>query len=125
MNTPYCKICGKMYGIEVHHIIKRSQCKPLEHCKLNLIGLCEEHHRGTYGVHGKQGHELDKRLRREFRDKLELLFDREHFTKEEIRQTLNISDRACESLCKLIKSNKGVFNREDIIIACMGGKKEI
>lgn len=29
-----------------------------------VVALCNEHHRGTYGVHGKHGHDLDIRLKR-------------------------------------------------------------
>ena len=49
--TRYCKVCGNPYT-ELHHIMFRSEVKALEHCKLNLVNLCVEHHKGTYGVHG-------------------------------------------------------------------------
>lgn len=29
-----------------------------------IVPLCPEHHRGTFGVHGKYGHDLDIRLKK-------------------------------------------------------------
>jgi hypothetical protein len=115
----YCVICAKAYS-EEHHIIFRSKARFLVNCDLNKIFLCEEHHRGKQGVHAKNGHTLDKKLKSDFEEKLNLLFDKDNFTREEIRKTLNISDRATDSLCKLLKCQKGVFSRVDIIRACMG-----
>lgn len=49
--------------VEAHHIIKgRGKRKACETGQSTIM-LCYEHHRGTYGVHGKQGHELDMRLK--------------------------------------------------------------
>lgn len=56
-----CSICGSNHLVEVNHIIFRSQAPTLVDCKHNLILLCYEHHRGTNGVHGSKGHELDER----------------------------------------------------------------
>ncbi|WP_242976237.1 hypothetical protein [Clostridium sporogenes] len=42
---------------------------------------------------------------------------------EEIKDKLGISTNAVKSLSKLIKQKNGVFTRESIIIACMGGKR--
>ncbi|MDP4147584.1 MAG: hypothetical protein Q8936_24475, partial [Bacillota bacterium] len=70
----YCEICleDDIYRLgELHHIMFRSECKPLENCKLNHIHLCASHHRGTNGVHGKNGHSLDRKLKLKFQNKLE------------------------------------------------------
>lgn len=117
----YCEVCGAQ-ATESHHIVKRSEVKALIKCEMNQVYLCTECHRGTYGVHGKHGHKLDKKLKLNFQNKLELIFDKELFTREEIRQALNVSERATDSLCKLMKSNKCMFNRLEIIRACLGGK---
>ena len=119
INERYCIICGKSFS-EVHHVIYRNKASFLVNCELNKVNLCENHHRGTKGVHAKNGHALDLKLKSDFEEKLNLLFDREYFTREDIKESLNISDRAVNSLCKLLKSYKGLFNRNDIINRCMG-----
>lgn len=58
-----CKICGSTNLVEEHHIIKgRGKRKACE-TEQSKIMLCWEHHHGTYGVHGKQGHGLDMLLK--------------------------------------------------------------
>lgn len=121
MNDIKWCICGQR-ATELHHIVFRSQCKPLEHCKLNQVYLCQEHHRGTKGIHGKRGHKLDIKLKLEFQNKLEMLLDKQYLTREDIQEVLQISDKALNSLCKTIKCGKGKFIREEVIRACMGGK---
>lgn len=113
--------CG-LIAREKHHIVFRSQVKQLENCKLNHIYLCAECHRGTNGVHGKNGHELDRKLKLQFQNKLEFLFSKEYLTKKDIKEILGIKDNAVDSLCKLMKQEKGMFNRDDVIRACMGGR---
>ena len=43
--------------------------------------LCEAHHRGTYGVHGREGKFIDEKLKRECQAKYELTNSREEFMK--------------------------------------------
>lgn len=57
----HCYVCGR-YGTENHHCIKASNRKHSDKYKL-IVGLCPEHHRGTSGVHGRDGHELDEYLK--------------------------------------------------------------
>lgn len=117
-----CFVCGSYYNTELHHRVFRSQCKPLENCKLNHIYLCPEHHRGENGVHGKNGHKLDKLIKLQFQNNLEILWDKHFLIREEIKDVLKISDKALDRLLKaLIKSNDK-YIREDVIRACMGGK---
>lgn len=118
-----CWVCGSSIGVELHHTIFRSQVKALQNCKLNFTYLCEKHHRGTKGVHGKDGHALDQKLKLHFQNKLEFMFTKELLSKEDIRKTLEISENATDSLCKLMKPVKGMFyQREDLIRTCLGGK---
>lgn len=118
-----CSVCGSSSLVETHHIVKRKQAKYLEKCKFNLIDLCWEHHHGTYGVHGKYGRELDQKLKREYQLKiLDLFFDKDYYTREEISSLLEIGVEEADRLCKTILGDKGIFCREDIIRACMGGK---
>lgn len=117
----WCPICGQR-ATELHHRIFRSQVKPLENCKLNHIYLCQEHHRGTQGVHGSKGHKLDRLLKLQFQNNLEILFDKELLTREEIKEVLDISDKSLNRLLKPLVLQKGKYVREEVIRACMGGK---
>ena len=118
----FCEVCGSSYGIELHHVIFRSQNSNLTKCKLNFAYLCPEHHRFKNGVHGKNGHELDKQLKLNFQNKLEYFFIKEYLTEEEINEVLCISQNALRRLLKPLKKHKDKYSREDVIRACMGGK---
>ncbi|RKI45551.1 hypothetical protein D7V67_16130 [Clostridium paraputrificum] len=84
--------------------------------------LCQEHHRGTQGVHGSKGHKLDRLLKLQFQNNLEILFDKEFLTREEIKEVLQIADKPLNRLLKPLVLQKGKYVREDVIRACMGGK---
>lgn len=118
----YCNICGTSYA-ETHHVMFRSEVKSLEHCKLNLIDLCIEHHKGTYGVHGSKGAALNNKLKLEFQNKLETLFIKGYLTEEDISQVLGISDKATYRLLKTLKRYKEGYSRDDVILRCMNGKR--
>ena len=116
-----CWVCGK-YGVEYHHAIRRSSVKALIHCDLNLYPLCPLHHRSSpQGIQGGNK-ELDLKLKLDFQNKLELLFDKEYFTEEEVRETLGISERATKRLLKTLKRKNNMFERSEIIRSCMGGR---
>ena len=118
----YCYVCGSP-NIELHHICFRSQSKQLTNCVLNHVYLCPEHHRGNFGPHGKYGHELDLKLKLEFQNKLELLFDKELLTAEEVNEVLKLSERCLKSLLKPLKKEKGIYyHRMDVIKQCCGGR---
>ena len=57
-----CIVC-KSPGAENHHIIKgRGKRRQLED-EYNQVPLCYACHRGTYGVHGREGAEMDLQLK--------------------------------------------------------------
>ena len=78
-----CEVCGSP-GNEIHHCIfgsgKKKQCERLE----SIILLCYECHRGTYGVHGKNGSELNLRLKQ----KLQITYQKLGLKDEELRYWL-------------------------------------
>lgn len=119
--TRYCKVCGNPYT-ELHHIMFRSEVKALEHCKLNLVNLCVEHHKGTYGVHGSKGASLNRKLKLEFQNTLEELLDKQYLTREEIDKILKIDDKALNRLLKRLSLQDDKYIKEDVIRAIMGGK---
>ncbi|SHJ53255.1 hypothetical protein SAMN02745163_02082 [Clostridium cavendishii DSM 21758] len=114
-------ICGRR-ATELHHIVFRSQNKPLENCKFNHIDLCQECHRGTRGVHGSKGHKLDIKLKLNFQNKLNEVFKNEELTKEEIRTILDVNRNAVDRLLKGVKVNGDKYIKEDVIRACMAGR---
>ena len=121
MEYKECELCKLRPASEVHHIIYRSHCKALIKSNLNLISLCQQCHAKIH--RGKESKELNKNLRLQFQNKLELLFDKEYLTEEEINDVLKISQTALKGLLKTLTVYKGnLFKREDVIRACMGGK---
>lgn len=49
-----CAICGTTYNVEIHHCIHGTSGRKLATQYHLLIGLCPEHHRATWGVHGNK-----------------------------------------------------------------------
>ena len=123
MEYRHCINCGSTRHLERHHIIFRSSCKPLAHCKYNIVYLCQDCHRNKpYAVHNKHGHELDMELKLGFQSWLESVFTEDRYTLDEIRKKLDISKDAARSLSKLMDIDRGAYNKEDIIRTAMGGK---
>ena len=114
-------ICGKI-GQQEHHIVFRSQNRNLIQCKMNQISLCASCHDA---IHRGTGYKLDKLLKLQLQNNLEILFDKEYLTKEEVNEVLQISEKALNSLFKTIQSKGNKYTREDIIRACMGGKVQL
>ena len=117
-----CKICGTSYNVEKHHIMFRSEVKALEHCELNLVYLCSEHHKGTHGPHGSKGSSLNRKLKLGFQNKLEMFWYKPYLNKEDIQEVLGISENALNKLLKTLRAVNQEYVREDVIRACMGGK---
>lgn len=57
-----CLVCGS-WNIEDHHIFFGTAKRKLSEKYGLKVWLCPTHHRGTYGVHGKEGHKLDRELK--------------------------------------------------------------
>lgn len=60
----YCYVTGRKTGLEKHHIFFGSGMREISDRNGFWVYLTTENHRGTYGVHGKYGHELDMELKR-------------------------------------------------------------
>ena len=115
-----CELCKLRPASEIHHIIYRSHCKALIKSNLNLISLCQQCHAKIH--RGKESKELNHKLRLQFQNKLEILFDKEYLTEEEINDVLKISQTALKGLLKTLTVYKEGYEREDVIRVCMGGK---
>lgn len=61
-NIKKCYICGEINNLHLHHTIYGKNRKKADEDGLT-VWLCYEHHEGTNGVHGKNGHKLDIRLK--------------------------------------------------------------
>lgn len=75
-----CEVCGRGGRLELHHILRRKVPATVENC----IMLCYECHRGTKGIHGRDGHKLD----RELKINLQLKYERQGFSEDEVRRLM-------------------------------------
>lgn len=62
-NEKQCYVCGSKYNLHYHHIMFGKNRKLADEDGLTIY-LCYEHHEGTNGVHGKNGHELDIKFKK-------------------------------------------------------------
>ena len=61
-----CYYCGCTEDIQLHHCIHGSkELKTFSGQQHLLVGLCDYHHHGINGVHGKYGTEKDLKLKSE------------------------------------------------------------
>ena len=58
-NIKYCYVCGETHNLHKHHVMKGTRNRDKAEKDGLWVYLCYDHHEGTYGVHGKLGHELD------------------------------------------------------------------
>ena len=80
-----CIICHN-YNIEEHHVFFCTANRKLSEKYGLKVYLCPEHHRGTRGVHGRDGKTLDTYLKQLAQSKFEEKENREKF-----RQIFGIS----------------------------------
>lgn len=74
----HCYITGETGNLEKHHIYFGSRRKTSDKYGF-WVWLTPEMHRGTDGVHGKNGHELDQRLKRVCQRRYEENHSRDEF----------------------------------------------
>jgi 5-methylcytosine-specific restriction endonuclease McrA len=72
-----CEVCNKVAALELHHILRRR----VKETQTNCIMLCHECHQGTFGVHGREGHELDVKLKQ----KLQTTYFEQGYKEFEVR----------------------------------------
>ena len=65
-----CYICGYP-ETETHHILFGNKYRKISDDNGFTVKLCYVHHRGTNGVHGKNGHQLDLFLKKTVQAKYE------------------------------------------------------
>ncbi len=79
-NKKECFICKSPY-VEEHHIFFGTALRKISEKYGFKVWLCAEHHRGTNGVHGKNGKKLNHYLKRCCQSKYEETHTREDFIK--------------------------------------------
>ena len=75
-----CEVCGNGGALELHHILYRKVEATVDNC----IMLCQLCHRGTHGIHGKYGHELDIRLKL----KVQRIYKEQRFDEDKVRKLM-------------------------------------
>jgi hypothetical protein len=73
-----CLVCGS-WNVEDHHIYFGQAKRKLSEKYGLKVWLCPTHHRGTNGVHGKNGHKLDMELKQLGQKAFEWEHTREEF----------------------------------------------
>lgn len=74
-------ISGSTYNLEEHHIFFGTANRKISEKQGFKVWLTLEEHRGTYGVHGKNGKKLDLKLKQDAQRKYEETHTREEFIK--------------------------------------------
>ena len=71
----FCWVSGvRNVPLEKHHVLFGPKFRKIADKHGLWVWLTPQLHRGTYGVHGKYGHELDLRLKRE----VQRAYEKEH-----------------------------------------------
>ena len=76
-----CFNCGRLGFTETHHIFFGHGNRKISDKNGFVVFLCPECHRGTYGVHGKNGKQLNLSLKRRCQATFEEKHSREEFMK--------------------------------------------
>lgn len=64
-NDEYCYVCAVNLGTESHHCLHGTANRKQADKYGLIVKLCPECHRGTHGVHGREGAPLDRILKRQ------------------------------------------------------------
>ena len=73
-----CIVCGS-WNVEDHHIFFGQAKRKISEEYGLKVWLCPTHHRGTQGVHGRDGHKLDIELKQLGQKAFEWKHTREEF----------------------------------------------
>lgn len=76
-----CWVCGARNNLHTHHCYYGVKNRKISDREGFIVRLCLLHHEGTDGVHGKNGHELDLRLKQECQKAYEEYHTRDDFVK--------------------------------------------
>ena len=74
-----CYICKTTYNLHLHHIFFGTANRKISDKNGFVIYLCQYHHESDFGVHGKYGDELNRKLKSECQKKYEENHTRQEF----------------------------------------------
>ena len=74
-----CYLTGETRGLEKHHIFFGTGLRRISDKHGFWVWLTAEKHRGTSGVHGRDGHKVDLRLKQDCQRKFEETHTRAEF----------------------------------------------
>lgn len=75
----FCYVTGAVRGLEKHHIFFGTGLRRISDRYGFWVYLTAEKHRGTAGVHGRDGHALDLRLKQDCQRRFEQTHSRAEF----------------------------------------------
>ena len=79
-----CELCESHDRVQLHHILGGNGKRKQHETAQSVIALCYDHHHGTYGVHGKNGHELSLTLKQN----LQQTYFNMGYTEEEVKRLM-------------------------------------
>ena len=82
-----CLVCHTYQNIEIHHCLHGTANRKLADKYKLIVPLCNLHHRGTNGVHGKNGRILDRKLK----EQAQKAFEYHYGTREDFIKTFGRS----------------------------------
>lgn len=107
-----------MDGLELHHIIFRSQASYMVRVPINFICLGPEAHRGDKGTHKNRQRDLE--LKRELQAKLKIMFCNQYYTLEQIKEILGISEKVARGIVKILPLQKEGYESNKLIFRMLG-----
>lgn len=114
-----CEVKGCTCRGQRHHIVFKS--KGGLDIDLNYKYLCAEHHNmGKRSPH--MSREVDIEYKIELQRKYYELFHEARYTIEEIARLLGCRKKTLERCFKTVKDYAGMYEKEDVIRALMGGR---
>lgn len=123
MHYGICDVCKTSGIVEEHHAIYRSQSTALRDCKLNLFKLDYECHRGTYGVHGKNGHDINMKIKEMIQERLFNELNEETYTLDKVAEILEVDEKLVRATCKTLSPTDGqAYETKEIVRKLQGGK---
>ena len=76
-----CYVCKTTYNLHLHHIFYGTANRKISDKNGFTVYLCQYHHEGDYGVHGKYGDKLNRELKQLCQKKFEEKDTRDNFIK--------------------------------------------
>lgn len=84
MDIKECELCGSHELVQRHHIVKGRGKRKQHENEHSTILLCWYCHHGTFGVHGKNGYALDRKLKIDLQEKYFSM----GYTEDEVREMM-------------------------------------